>query len=142
VIGLVCVAGVDSDPELQRDDWRGAVHALGHAGGDRLIAATPASALPPLSYYLPSARKLDVPAILAVEIDYLAISSRRPGERPKPPRPQRPPQRVAGFEPAGHVEAQTFTLFRMRARAPLPVASGSVAIGLDGKPSAVLVAGH
>ena len=139
-VGLIAVIGVDSDPELQRDDWRGAVSSLGRGGGERLVVATPASALAPLNYYLPGARKLDVPAILTAEIDYIAISARAPGERPRPPRPKRPPRPVAGFVPSKPIEAQTFTVIRLAATTPQPVNGGSVAIGLDGKPGAVLVA--
>ena len=140
VLGIVTVAGVAADRELQRDDWRGAVRALGHAPGERLVVATPASALAPLRYYLPSARKLATPATLTAEIDYVALSRRDPGERPKPPRPRRAPTPVQEFTLAGRSNGETFTVLRLRAPAPVAVAGATVATGLDGRPAAVLVA--
>ena len=140
LLGLLAVAGVAADPGSRRDDWRGAVRALGHADGDRVVVATPASALAPLRYYLPSARPLDVPGALTAEIDYLALSERRPGQRAAPPRPPTPPAPAAGFAPSGGEEGETFTVVRLRAATPQPVALGAVGTGLDGKQAAVLIA--
>jgi mannosyltransferase len=140
VLGIVTVAGVAADRELQRDDWRGAVRALGHAPGERLVVATPASALAPLRYYLPSVRKLATPATLTAEIDYVALPRRDPGERPKPPRPRRVPTPVQEFTLAGRSDGETFTVLRLRAHAPVAVAGATVATGLDGRTAAVLVA--
>jgi mannosyltransferase len=137
-LGLVAVLGVDTDAALQRDDWRGAVRALAHAGGERLVVATPASALTPLRYYLPSARPLAAPGAQTTEIDYLALSERSPGERAAPPRPPVAP--VPGFVLAGRAEARTFTVLRLRAPAPQAVPRAAVTTGLDGRPAAVLVA--
>jgi hypothetical protein len=139
-LGLVAAVGVDSDAALQRDDWRGAVRALGHANGERLVVATPASALPPLRYYLPSARPLDAPAAQASEVDYVALSERGSGIRPAPPRPPAAPVALPGFVLAGRTEARTFAVLRLRAAAPRIVARAAVGTGLDGRPAAVLVA--
>ncbi len=140
VLGLVAVIGVNSDPDNQRDDWRGAVAALGHADGERLLAATPSSGLAPLRYYLPGVRPLVADAILTSEIDFVALSEHRVGRRGTPPRPDPAPMPAPGFVLVDRTEAQSFTVLRLRAPAPLPVASGSVALGLDGKPAALLVA--
>jgi len=139
-IGVTTVAGVAVDPALQRDDWRGAVRALGHADGERVLVATPASALAPVRYYLPSARKLTVPVLVTSEIDYIALPERSPGERPKPPRPAQPPQPIPGMVPAGQAQAQTFTVLRLRSPAAKAVAAAEVVVGLDGKAAAILVA--
>ncbi|MDX6721147.1 MAG: mannosyltransferase, partial [Solirubrobacteraceae bacterium] len=139
-LGLVAVVGVDRDATLQRDDWRGAVRALAHAAGERVVVATPASALAPLRYYLPSARPLAAPTARAAEIDYLALSERSPGERPVPPRPPTAPVPAPGFVVAGRTEAPTFTVLRLRAAMPQTVPRAALGTGLDGGPAAVLVA--
>jgi mannosyltransferase len=140
VLGLVAVVGVDTDARLQRDDWRGAVHALAHASGDRLVVASPASALAPLGYYLPSARGLAAPAALTTEIDYLALAERSPGARRAPPHPPLAPAPAPGFVLAGRTDAKTFTVLRLRAAAPRTVPRAALSTGLDGRPAAVLVA--
>jgi mannosyltransferase len=139
-IGLVTIAGVAADAGSQRDDWRGAVRALGHADGERIVVATPGAGLTALRYYLPGARRLDAPGAITAEIDYLALSERRPGQRAAPPRPPTPPAPAPGFAPAGGREGETFTVVRLRAPAPLPVGLGAIALGLDGTHAAVLVA--
>lgn len=139
-LGLVTVIGVNTDAASQRDDWRGAVAALGHADGDRLVVATPASGLAPLRYYLPSARPLAGPAQLTAEIDYLALSERQEGKRLPPPRPELPPAPALGFALADRTDAQSFTVLRLRAGAAQPVAGAALATGLGGEPAAVLVA--
>jgi hypothetical protein len=138
-LALVAIVGVDTDAELQRDDWRGAVRALGHADGERLIVATPASALAPLNYYLPTVHKLATGTLVTSEIDYVALPERSPGERPKPPRPARAPEPVAGFVQTARTQAQTFTVLRLRA-ALQGVPRASVATGLDGTTPVLLVA--
>lgn len=138
VLGVVTIVGVAIDPRSQRDDWRGAVAALGTAPGERVIVASPASALAPLRYYLPGVRPLTGPAATTGEIDYVALAERSPGERPGPPRPKAPPQ-VAGFALVGGARAETFTVLRLGAAAPQAVQRTAVPAGLDGKPPLVLV---
>jgi mannosyltransferase len=140
VLGLVAVIGVDVDPASRRDDWRGAVRALGHAPGTRVVVASPASGAVALEYYLPHARPLAATGAATQEIDYVAIGERRPGERPRPPRPPTAPAPVPGFVLAGRTEATTFTVLRLRASAPLAVVPLAVGNGLDGRPAALLEA--
>ena len=137
VAGAVVVAGVARDPELQRDDWRAAVRALGPIREPRLVVATPDSALTPLRYYLPGLRRAAAPAFSTAEIDYVALPVRLPGERPQPPRPRRPVAPGALYELASRTDGETFTVLRWRmaaARAE-PIAPSP---GLDGKPAALL----
>ncbi len=140
VLGLVAVIGVDVDSRNQRDDWRAAVHALGHAPGARIVVASPASAAVAIGYYLRSAHPIPAAGLATQEIDYIAIGQRRPGERPRPPRPATPPAPLPGLVLAGRVEKPTFTVLRLRATVPVTVAPSAVAIGLDGGPAAVLEA--
>jgi hypothetical protein len=132
VLGLAAVAGVALDPRSQRDDWRGAVRALGTAPGERLIAATPASALAPLRYYMPGAREVTEPTITTAEVDFIALSERSPGERPDPPRPATPPQ-IPPYALVAGDRAETFTVLRLRAPAPQALPTTTLATGLDGK---------
>jgi 4-amino-4-deoxy-L-arabinose transferase-like glycosyltransferase len=138
-LGLAAVIGVALDPRSQRDDWRGAVRALGTTPGQRIIVASPASALAPLRYYLPGIRPLTEAAIATAEIDYVALSERSPGERPKPPRPRAAPTPVPGFPLIARREADTFTVLRLRAATTLPIPRTAVLVGLDGRADAVLV---
>jgi len=137
VLGLATIVGVALDPRSRRDDWRGAVAALGAAPGERVIVASPASALAPLRYYLPGVRPLTAPATTS-EVDYVALAERSPGERPGPPRPKAVPQ-VAGFALAGGTRAETFTVLRLTAAAPQPLQRAALPAGLDGKPPLLLV---
>jgi uncharacterized membrane protein len=134
-LALVAVVGVAADPALQRDDWRGAARALAPAAaGERVIVSSP-GALVPLRYYLPGLRPLRPTPVMAAEIDYVGLALRRGGARGRPPRPPGSPQPGPGFAVAGRTEAATFTVVRMRAPAPQPVAPGALAVGLDGRPA-------
>ena len=137
VAGAVAVVGVARDPELQRDDWRGAARALGQISAPRLIVATPASALETLRYYLPGLRTAPPPALTTAEIDHVALPERRPGERPQPPRPAQPAPPAPGWVLAGRTEGETYTVMRWRVPAPQPVPIAP-AVGLDGEPAALL----
>ena len=135
--GAVVIGAVARSPELQRDDWRGAVRALGPIGEPRLLVATPDSALTPLRYYLPGLRRATPPAFTTAEIDYVALPVRLPGERPQPPRPADPPAPAAGYALAARTDGETFTVLRWRAPAPAPEPIAP-SPGLGGEPAALL----
>ena len=134
VAGTIAVVGVARSPQLQRDDWRAAVAALGPVTAPRLIVATPGSALVPLRYYLPRLRRARPPQLQTAEIDYIALPERRPGKRAKPPRPAAPAAPGPGYALAGRTDGETFTVLRWRAPAPRaePVTPRP---GLDGQPA-------
>jgi 4-amino-4-deoxy-L-arabinose transferase-like glycosyltransferase len=135
-LGLVAVVGVAVDPALQREDWRGAAHALGPSGGRRVVVSS-AGALVPLRYYLPGLRPLAAPAT-TTEVDYVAIAIHRGGLHSTPPRPRDLPPPVPGFAVTKRLETASFTVVRMQAPAPQPLAPGALAVGLDGRPAAAL----
>ena len=84
-IFLVCVLAVDTNRTFQRDDWRGAAHALGASTVPRAIVVTPGDGVLPLKVYLPHARLLR-PGELVREVDVLGIALRRKqGEGPQQP---------------------------------------------------------
>jgi hypothetical protein len=133
-LGLVAVVGVARDPHLQRDDWRGAAHALGPPSPSRLIVA-PGPALIPLGYYVAGLRRVDPAAAgPAVELDYVDLSERTPGELATPRRGEQPPA-VPGFALAGRTDGYTFTVVRLRASAPQLVPASALVRGLDGGPA-------
>jgi hypothetical protein len=136
-LALVAVVGVAVDPALQRDDWRGAARALGTAEGERVIVGAPGS-LVPLRYYLPGLRPLGATPATAVEVDYVGLAMHLGGSRSTPPRPRGNPLPGPGFVVAKRLETATFTVVRMRAPAPQPVAPGALATGLDGRPAVAL----
>ena len=140
VAGTVAVVGVARSPQLQRDDWRAAVTALGPITAERLIVATPGSALVPLRYYLPRLRRAHPPRVQTAEIDYVALPERRPGNRARPPRPAAPVAPGPGYALAGRTDGETFTVLRWRAPAPRaePVTRRP---GLDGTSAALLSVG-
>ena len=114
---VAAVIAVDARPEFQRDDWRGAARALGAADVPRAVVVSPLNGLVPLSVYRPGLRRFPASGYATVnEIDLLAVARRRPGQTPRPPRPQAPT--VPGFENVTRIVRPTFTLIRMRARAP------------------------
>ncbi|MDQ6750970.1 MAG: glycosyltransferase family 39 protein, partial [Actinomycetota bacterium] len=87
-IGLLVVVSVDVHRPYQRDDWRGAVHALGRAHGTRAVIVTPANGVLPLQVYLPRAKPLPPSGAVVSEIDLLGVARRvREGQQPQPPRP-------------------------------------------------------
>jgi 4-amino-4-deoxy-L-arabinose transferase-like glycosyltransferase len=134
--GIVTAVGVARSPELQRDNWRAAVRALGPIDAPRLIVTSPGS-LGVLRYYLPGLRTAPPPAFTTAEIDYLALPVHHIGERPQPPRPASPVAPAANYTLASRTDGETFTVLRWRAPAatPQPVAPSP---GLDGKPAALL----
>ena len=140
VAGTIAVVGVASSPQLQRDDWRAAVAALGPVTGPRLIVATPGSALVPLRYYLPRLRPARPPQLQTDEIDFLALPERRPGKRATPPRPAAPAAPGPRYALAGRTDGETFTVLRWRAPAPRAEAVAPRP-GLDGQPAALLSVG-
>jgi mannosyltransferase len=140
VAGAIAVIGVARSPQLQRDDWRAAVAALGPITAPRLIVATPGSALVPLHYYLPRLRRARPPAVQTAEIDVLALPERRPGKRAKPPRPAAPVAPGPGYALAGRTDGETFTVLRWRT----PAARAEAVVphpGLDGTSAALLSIG-
>jgi 4-amino-4-deoxy-L-arabinose transferase-like glycosyltransferase len=136
-LALVAVVGVAVDPAFQRDDWRGAARELGAADGPRVVVGMP-GALVPLRYYLPGLRRLGATPPTTAEVDYVGLAMHRGGSRSAPPRPRGNPLPAPGFVVVKRLETDTFTIVRMRAPAPQPVAPGMLAVGLDGRPAVAL----
>ena len=137
-LSIGIVVAVASDRMLQREDWRGAVEALGPATGPRAIV-TPANGAAAVRIYAPGARPLPATGAAVSEVGVIAVARRSPGRRPRPPRPgavAAPP----GFAEAGRRLDEVFTVVRFRAPAPAPLdAAALLATRLDPGPGAVLL---
>jgi hypothetical protein len=122
-IFLVAVFSVDVDRTFQRDDWRGAAHALGAATVPRAIVVTPGDGVLPLQVYLPRARPLRT-ADRVREIDVLGVALRRKqGEGPQQPK-RVPEVSYAQFRLVGVRRDRLFLIARYRSDAPVAVSSG------------------
>ncbi len=105
---LVLNVVIDTEPKLQRADWRGISRVVGPAPGLRAIVA-PKDGRHALLYYLPRAREVPEGAVTVAEIDLLG-RSHAPGPRfgPMP----------AGFGRVSRVHARRFYFLRYSARSP------------------------
>ena len=122
-IFLVAVLSVDADRTFQRDDWRGAAHALGAATVPRAIVVTPGDGVLPLRVYLPRARPLRTGDRVR-EIDVLGVALRRKqGEGPRQPT-RVPPVLYPQFTLAQARRDRVFLVARYRARTPVAVSPG------------------
>jgi mannosyltransferase len=119
-LSLATVIAVDARPEFQRDDWRGVAEALGEPTGERAIVVNPIAGRVPLQYYMDRIDEFPEGFHPVREIDLVAVTSRRPGQTPRPPRPANPS--VPGFRVVARRETDTYTLIRLRADAPVPIA--------------------
>jgi mannosyltransferase len=120
-LSLAAVLAVFTHPEFQRDNWRGAAEAIGPANGERALVVNPIAGAVPLTLYLPGLTPFGERFRRVDEIDLVAVTSRRPGETPHPPRPPTPS--VPGFRLVARKETDTFTLVRLRAAGPQQIAS-------------------
>jgi mannosyltransferase len=132
----VCVA-VASDVRYQRDDWRGAVKALGRPAGPRAVVFSPGE-VKALQLYLPRSRPPPAAGVRVRELDYLALARHRPGEARATPRLEELPPHPPGGVTLERRLDETFALARYRLPRPLTVRPGLLA-NLAGKRPAVLV---
>jgi mannosyltransferase len=123
-LSLACVIAVAVAPEYQRDDWRGVAEALGAPQGDRALVVNPAAGAVPLHVYMDGLREFPKDYTRVAEIDFVAVTSRRPGQTPRPPRPPSPS--VPGFRVADRREGDTFTLVRLRTTEPIPITAAQL----------------
>ncbi len=131
-ISLAVIAGINAIPSYQRDNWRGAAHALPPAITARAIVSGHYSSLP-LSIYLPRLHAFSEGAVRTREIDFITLRTRRTGAAPEPPSVQRkaPP----GFRLATVRRTETYAVSRFLARREQAVSLG-VLRKLAGDPEA------
>jgi hypothetical protein len=122
-LSIAIVVANDTDPSLQRADWRGVARAIGDSGPPRALIMTPGKAQGPFQVYLPSARTLASEGIETSEILVAAVATQGgfTTGSPRPPRPPAEPVVPSGFRLESRRDEQTFTLLRYVAPTPVLV---------------------
>jgi hypothetical protein len=121
-LSVAIVIACDTEPSLQRADWRGAMAELGPAAGPRAVVARPGVAAGPLSVYLANVTPFTSRGARVAEIDLVGLATKATysAGRPRPPRPvsvKAPP----GFRETGRRQTDTFTVIRLAAASPRQV---------------------
>jgi mannosyltransferase len=113
VLSLVIVVVVNTSPQFQRQDLRGAAQALGSTCDPRAIVVSPEAVL---TAYMPHLRGLPSEGARVREVALLGMAIKDPGERASVPRDVRstPP----GFRPSTRVNDDRFTVLRFHAPTP------------------------
>lgn len=140
LLALLCACGVagvlivDLNPSAQRDDWRGALSALGSRAGPRgsprAIVVTPGQGYLPVLLYRPVARLQYSARPTVGEIDVIGMAERATGNTPVPPPPGEVPP--PGFRRVLVRRTALYTVERFLAPRPVAVAAsalGAVRIG-------------
>ncbi len=134
ILSLAVIAAVNLSPGYQRDDWRGAAHALPTGAVDRVIVGEPYSS-PPLSIYLPATRPVTGQSVDVREVDFIALRIRRTGRSPL--LPSVPTRAPSGFRLAGVRKTSTYAVSRFvssRAR----ILTAALLRRLSGEPGSAL----
>ena len=115
ILGLVCIANVILDPDFQRDDWRGAVRAIGPVGQPRAIVSGVAG-VPALQPYLRSASPYPATGTPIREVDVIWLV------RPSYGQPLEPlsPASLPGFS-LHEIRTSSYVVLRYRASSPATV---------------------
>jgi mannosyltransferase len=114
-LSLATVLTVFARPEFQRDDWRGAAEAIGPAETERALVVNPIAGATPLRLYLDGLEPYGEEFRQVSGIVLIGVTTRRPGETPRPPEATRPT--IAGFSVVGQRETETYTLVFLKADA-------------------------
>ncbi len=134
-ISLAVIAATNAIPTYQRDDWRGAAHALARPARTRIIVVE-RYASAPLSVYLSSLQAITAPTVATRELAFVGQRIRRTGRSPLPPVVPRsaPP----GFHLAGVSTTETIAVSRFTAAHATSVSAAALR-RLLGEPSAELI---
>ncbi len=108
-ISLAVIGAIDAIPAYQRDDWRGAAHALAAPASARVIVGEQYASAP-LSIYLSSLRTVSAATVSARELDFVGLRTRRTGGAPAAP--VVPVIAPAGFRLAGVSRSEAFAISR------------------------------
>ena len=119
VTGIAITAVVETNPQFQREDLRGAQHAVDQDNLAKAIVVTPPSML---VAYQPSL--LGLSSARVREVVLVAFSQKHAGEAPIVPRAFSPHLEVPGFRLVQVIDANRFTLVRFRADRPERVTPG------------------
>jgi hypothetical protein len=114
-VWLTVIIAVAANPRYQRDDWRGALEALGPTQDPKVIVLSPDKFPEAMATYRPEARTLEGRAVRVQEVDLLALAQREPGGDL---RVADLPSRTVldGFLVVERERTETYALVRLRAR--------------------------
>ncbi|MDQ6816958.1 MAG: glycosyltransferase family 39 protein [Actinomycetota bacterium] len=121
VLCVYCVSNVIRDPALQRDDWRGAAHALGPLTGPRAIVADRYTGLVSLQAYLGGVGDYPAGAPPVREIDVIWLGRGTFGN----PIILVKPLALPGFE-LREIRTSSYIVVQYRASRPAPEAAGAL----------------
>ena len=110
--GIALVIQVSVNPRVQRDDWRGAVRALGPAAAPRVLVVTPEVGRTPIEFYAPQTVRLQRAGAPVTEIAVVA-NARPPRFVPRPPPP--------GFRLASTRRAASWEVVRYMSSTARPI---------------------
>jgi mannosyltransferase len=112
----VCILGVvETHPQFQREDLRGAARAIDKTDLAKVVVVSPPSQL---SAYLPELRNLPGGGVDVREVVLLAMAEKDPGHASIVPRSYSRHLSVPGFRLIDVIEAKRFTLVRFRSETP------------------------
>jgi len=132
-VSLAIVVTVASDPQYQRQDWKGLAHALGRSDGTRALVISPANGELALRYYRRGLRRMGPRGAVVGEVDVVAVAgSPDPGKEPRLPALTGTALGVSDFGPAHEMRTGTYAALRF------PVAAGSTAVPVTRDPLNVL----
>ncbi len=116
LVSLLVIAGIDTKPAYQRDDWRAVARGLpAHTTG--AVVVTPEDGLLPLGIYVPDLEKTGSSSVLTREVEFVALRVRQTGRAPSAAVvPTRAP---AGFRRAGVKRTSTYAISRFLAPRPI-----------------------
>jgi mannosyltransferase len=117
-VWLFVIGAVFTDQRYQRDNWRGALEALGPVRAARAIVLAPDQFPEAAAAYRPRARRFTEAAARVEEVDLLTLGAREPGSDVAVPRLPSAPQ-LDGFRVVQRERTKTYVLLRLRARSPL-----------------------
>jgi len=111
-LSLYCVSNIIRDPAFQRDNWRGAAHALGPADGSRAIVTDLYTSGPPLQTYLRGVGRYPAASAAVREVDVIWLGRGSFGHPIIPVQPVALP----GFQVQEH-RTSSYIVLRYRAAA-------------------------
>ncbi len=117
-ISIAVIAATNALPAYQRDDWRGAAHALSPALGERVIVGEQFAAFP-MSVYLKGVQGLSGASAATRELDFVGLRTRNSNGAPFPP--VVPTLAPPGFRLAEVHRSEAFAISRFTAATPTRV---------------------
>ncbi len=109
-LSLAIVVGTDLGPGYQRDDWRGAAHALAAAPASGRAIVVERYGSVPLSVYMAHTHAVTTPSVRTRELDVIVLRTKRTGHAPlRPAAPRTPPP---GFRLAYARQTSTYAVSR------------------------------